>query len=217
MQDVRFRRRFERIAELLTRTLPTSPTSVLDAGCGSGVFSRFLSTKGWNVTAIDASVEMIESARGNSQGSERINYEVSAIESFKAEAGSFDAIVSFSLLEYVERDDDAIAKLAGLLSSDGVLVVSVPNRSGLIRKLEGLLFGIRVASRDRLFSGRGEYLKYQKNQYSPFELDLMMRAQGLKKMRGIYLNSGLAGPSWVFPILERRWWAAMYCAAYRRS
>lgn len=215
--DPRFRRRFERIVALLARMLPPTSGRVLDAGCGSGVFSRYLASLGWQVTAIDASAEMIETARNATANAEQITYEVSTIEQFSAEPNSFDAIVSFSMLEYLEEDHKAIAKLAKMLRPNGVLVVSVPNRSGMLRKLEGLIFGIRTASRDRLFPESGEYLKYQKNQYSPFELDLLMRQHGLKKVRGIYLNSGITGPAWLLPILEQRWWAAMYCAAYRKA
>ena len=215
-RDQRFRRRFDRIAELIDKVLPPGPCRVLDAGCGSGVFSRYLAAKRYDVTAIDASAEMIETAMAASTDESRIQYEVSTVESFSAQTESFDAIVSFSMLEYVEEDDKAIAKFANLLRKDGVLVITVPNRSGLLRKLEGLIFGIRMASRNRLFPGRGEYLKYQKNQYSPFELDLMMRQNGLKKIRVIYLNSGFHAPNWALAMLERRWWAAMYCGVYRK-
>jgi hypothetical protein len=44
----------------------------------------------------------------------------------------------------------------------------------------------------------------------------MMRQHGLRHMRGIFLNAGFAGPKWLLPFFERRWWAAMYCAAYEK-
>ena len=216
IEDARFRRRFTLVTTFLDRVLPKKPGSLLDAGCGSGVFSRYLASHGWKVTAIDASPEMIEEAR-MSVGDNSIEYSVSTIEEFEAKPKSFDAILSLSILEYVEDDEAVIGKLISLLAEGGVLVVSVPNRAGLLRKLEGLIFGIRSVTRDRVFGSRGEYLKYQKRQYSPFELDIMMRQFGLRKKRGIYVNSGFAGPSCLLPFFERRWWAAMYCAAYRRK
>jgi len=213
--DPRFRRRFARITRFLFQVLPATPGRVLDAGCGTGIFSRYLASRAWQVTAFDASPEMIEQARAMSNDP-NIEYRNETMESFDEKPGSYDAIVSFSMLEYVEDDDKAIAKFASLLKPKGMLVMSVPNRPGLLRKLEGVVFGIRTASGDRLFNDRGEYLKHQKQQYSPFELDMMMRQHGLRKRRAIFLNAGVTNPSWLLPFLEQRWWAAMYCAAYEK-
>ncbi len=232
--DPRFARRYDRITRFLTKVLPKEIGRAFDAGCGSGVFSRFLAELGWKVTAIDASSDMIAEARsftpafsracpepveGRGQGvvdPASIDYEACTIDDYPVPPGSYEAIVSLSMLEYVEEDDMAIAKFASLLRAGGVLVVSVPNRSGLLRKLEGVIFGIRTVSRGKLFSGRGDYLQYQKRQYSPLELDLLMRQHGLRKKTSIYLNAGFSSPSWLLPLLERRWWAAMYCAAYKK-
>jgi SAM-dependent methyltransferase len=215
-KDVRFRRRFQRISRLLDRVLPKPPARILDAGCGTGVFSRFLASRGYVVTAFDSSEEMILHACQLSQGQE-IEFQNSNIEEFEAQPGSFEAIVSLSMLEYVDDDEAAIQKFHSLLKKDGILIISVPNRSGILRKLEGLVFGIRTVSRGRIFGSRGEYLKFQKRQYTPFELDILMRLRGLKKVRSIYLNGGVAGPRWLLPLLERRWWAAMYCGVYRKK
>ena len=226
-EDSRFRRRFERIARLIERVLPSSPARVLDAGCGAGVFSRFLASRGYNVTAFDASPEMIERAREISSSSAPtpiegggwgvVEFQNSTIENFDSPAESFDAILSLSMLEYVDDDEAAIEKFHRLLKKDGILIVSVPNRRGILRKIEGVVFGIRTVSRDKIFAGRGEYLKFQKRQYSPFELDILMRLHGLKKVRSIYLNGGIANPEWLLPFFERRWWAAMYCGVYRKK
>src|SRR5207237_10622731 len=120
----------------------------LDAGCGTGIFSRFLASRGWQVVAFDASQEMIVEAWQTSDD-DNILYRKDRIETFEAPPQSFDAIVSFSMLEYVEDDDAAIAKLASLLKPKGMLIISVPNRVGLLRRLEWLIFGIRRVSRDR--------------------------------------------------------------------
>jgi SAM-dependent methyltransferase len=213
IKDARFQRRFARITNFLSRVLPDHPGNALDVGCGSGVFSRYLAGLGWNVTAIDSSSSMIEEARKTTPGGS-IDYQASTIEAFE-NGRPFDAIIALSMLEYVEDDEASIGKLRSLLSANGVLVVSVPNRAGLLRKLEGILFGIRTVTRNRIFGRRGEYLKYQKRQYSPFELDLLMWQFGLKKRGAIYLNAGFTSPAWLVPFFERRFWAAMYCAAYR--
>lgn len=211
--DARFRRRYERITRLLERVLPKLTGEALDLGCGTGVFSRFLASQGWRVTGLDISGEMIAEARSQS---DNIEYHVGTLEEFVSETNRFTAIIALSMLEYVDDDEVTIQRLADLLAPGGVLVVSVPNRSGLLRKIEGTIYGIRTATRGRLFADRGDYLAHQRRQYSPLELDIMMRRVGLKKKRAIFLNAGLTRPKWLLPFLERRFVAAMYCAAYRK-
>ena len=209
--DARFQRRYERITNFLSRVLPQTGRA-LDVGCGSGVFSRYLASRGWHVKAIDLSPKMIEAARSISSD---IDFEVASIEDLASDE-QFDAIIALSMLEYVEDDEAAIHKFADMLRAGGVLVISVPNRVGFLRRIEGIVYGIRTATKNKLFAHRGEYLQHQKRQYSPFELDIMMRRAGLKKTSRIYLNAGVSGPSWLLPLLERRWFAALYCGAYRK-
>jgi SAM-dependent methyltransferase len=213
-RDVRFHRRLEKITALIERVAP-HPARALDAGCGSGVFSRYLASQGWDVTSFDTSPEMIEEAKSASDQFS-IKFLHASVESFSTDDRSFDLILSLSMLEYLEEDEVAIEKFSKLLKPGGILIVSVPNQKGLLRIIEGVVFGIRNATRGRLFGSRGEYLKYQKRQYSPLELGLLMRQHGLRRLRGIFLNAGFAGPTWLLPFFERRWWAAMYCGVYEK-
>ncbi len=215
-RDPRFARRFEKIASLLDRIAPSVPGRALDAGCGTGVFSRYLAARGWDVTAFDASQEMIETAIASSQNFS-IEFIQATDQSYESHGQTFNLILSLSALEYVEDDEAAIQKFYQLLKPGGLLVVSVPNKAGMLRKMEGMVFGIRTASCDRLFGKRGEYLKFQKRQYTPLELDILMRQHGMKKKRCIFLSGGLVRPRWLLPFLERRWWAAMYCAVYEKK
>jgi 2-polyprenyl-6-hydroxyphenyl methylase/3-demethylubiquinone-9 3-methyltransferase len=214
--DARFRRRFDKVTGLLERVGTVSPGRALDVGCGTGIFSNYLARKGWRVTAIDASPDMIEAANAVPE-SDTIEFINVNYESYSSLPNSFDLIVSLSMLEYIEDDEAAIEKFHQLLKPGGFLVVSVPNKAGMLRKMEGVVFGIQTATRDRIFGGMGEYLKFQKRQYTPFELDILMRQFGFRKKRGMFLNGGITKPEWMLPIFERRWWAAMYCAVYEKK
>jgi 2-polyprenyl-3-methyl-5-hydroxy-6-metoxy-1,4-benzoquinol methylase len=214
--DPRFRRRFEKITKILDRIIPSHDGCALDVGCGTGIFSQYLSRKGWTVRAIDASPDMIEQAKAM-DASGKIEFSNDTIESFALAPNSFDLILCLSMLEYVEDDEVAIQKFHQLLKLGGLLVVTVPNKAGVLRKLEGIVFGIRTITRDRVFSGRGEYLKFQKRQYTPFELDILMRQLGMRKKQGMFLSGGLTNPPWLLPIVERRFWAAMYGAVYEKK
>lgn len=214
--DPRFARRFEKITAFFDRALPKLPGIALDAGCGTGIFSRELASRGWEVTAFDASEDMIEQAKYLSRNF-AIDFFHATDKSYQSDSpAAFDLILSLSMLEYVEDDEAALEHFATMLKHGGVLIVSVPNRKGLLRVIEAAIYGIRTATRGRLFGSRGEYLKYQKRQYSPLELGLIMRQYGLRKKRAIFLNAGFTGPKWLLPFFERRWWAAMYCAAYEK-
>ncbi|GEM_PF-2108734 len=211
--DPRFVRRFEKITRMLDRLVSGR---ALDVGCGSGVFSHYLSTKGWQVLGIDISPEMIEAA-GRYASGPNVEFRAVAFEALGEQRDRFDLILSLSMLEYVEDDEAAIQKCSQLLRSGGYLLVSVPNRKGLLRVLESFVFGIRTVTKGKVFGGRGEYLNYQARQYSPLELDLMMRLHGFRKKRGMFLGAGISGPRGLLPVFERRWWATMYCALYEKK
>jgi SAM-dependent methyltransferase len=50
---------FARTCELLTRSLPPAPASVLDVGGGTGVYARWLGTQGYTVHLLDAMPEHV--------------------------------------------------------------------------------------------------------------------------------------------------------------
>src|SRR5689334_22665004 len=74
------------------------PSSVLDAGCGTGLFSLALARRGLDVTAVDIAPQMVaatlELARSAGQ-SNRISALTGDLERI---GGSFDAVVCFDVL-----------------------------------------------------------------------------------------------------------------------
>jgi SAM-dependent methyltransferase len=179
------------------------------------VFSRYLAASGWKVIAFDGSPEMIRRAVECPE-SDSIEYLVNTIEEYPGVAADFDAIISFSLLEYVNDDAAALDKLTLLLKPGGILVLSAPNRNGVFRRAERVASRIRGASGQRLFGSHGAYLEFQKHQYVPRDLDAALAARGMRRVRSVFLSSGLRLPRLFLPIFERGWWAALYCAAYAR-
>ena len=90
--------------------------TVLDVGCGNGLFSRRLAELGANVVALDVSEKMIERAQARGDGQGRVAYRV--VDATREEAldglgaGSYDAAVANMVL----MDMPAIAPLAAALS-----------------------------------------------------------------------------------------------------
>ena len=77
--------------------LPKNAT-VLDAGCGTGLFSIRLAGNGYNVKAVDIASQMVEKSRQEALAkgvADKIDFEVNTIESVK---GTYDAVVCFDVL-----------------------------------------------------------------------------------------------------------------------
>src|SRR4051794_38779540 len=78
---------------------PLEGKTALDVGCGAGLLAEPLARLGAKVTAIDASPELIEVARGHAaaMGLE-IEYRAGAVEELK---GEFDLITCMEVIEHV--------------------------------------------------------------------------------------------------------------------
>jgi 2-polyprenyl-3-methyl-5-hydroxy-6-metoxy-1,4-benzoquinol methylase len=104
-----------------------SGRKVLDAGCGTGYGSNILAETGaTGVTGVDISAPVIEAAQAAAApGAE---FEVGDITSLALDDGSVDLIVCLETLEHVDEPERALDELARVLTPDGLLVVSSPNR-----------------------------------------------------------------------------------------
>jgi 2-polyprenyl-6-hydroxyphenyl methylase/3-demethylubiquinone-9 3-methyltransferase len=195
--------------------------NAIDVGCGSGVFTELIAKRGWSALGVDVSSEMIAKARSrvraNSSLAESLSFDMVPIEKLVREPASYDLVLSLSALEYIEDDSAALHTLVELTRPGGFVVLSVPNRSGLVRIAERMLYRIRKLSRDRFLRNRGDYLAFQKHQYTSKELDRMMLELGMEKKTGRFLNAAVQLPRWLLGLFERQWWAAMYLGGYQKT
>ncbi|MGE0483431.1 MAG: bifunctional 2-polyprenyl-6-hydroxyphenol methylase/3-demethylubiquinol 3-O-methyltransferase UbiG [Gammaproteobacteria bacterium] len=104
---------------------------VADIGCGGGLLSEALARAGAQVTAIDASPELITVAREHAaQGGLVIDYRVLLSADLAQEAaGRFDVVTCMELVEHVPDADALLADCAALLAPGGSLFVSTLNRT----------------------------------------------------------------------------------------
>jgi ubiquinone/menaquinone biosynthesis C-methylase UbiE len=108
------------------RLLGDGPGEVLDAGMGPGRLCAALDRKGWTVTGIDGSQEMVDLARERlPHARERLLR--ARIEVLPFADGSFDAVAVTGVLEYVEDRAAVLQELARVLRPGGQAVVSIPN------------------------------------------------------------------------------------------
>ena len=103
---------------------------ILDAGCGTGLFSIRLAENGYAVTAVDIASQMVEKARQESIAkgtSDRIDFEVNTIEEVK---GSYDAVVCFDVLIHYPAEGfvEAFGNLSNLTKGPIIFTFAPYNR-----------------------------------------------------------------------------------------
>ncbi len=117
---------------------PNPAPQVLDAGCGTGLFSLALARRGLDVTAVDIAPQMVAAtiAQARAAGlSERVTGSAGDLESV---GGSFDAVVCFDVL--VHYPQASFAQLVTHLASltRGPLLLTYAPREPVLAALHWL-------------------------------------------------------------------------------
>jgi SAM-dependent methyltransferase len=94
---------------------------LLDFGCGSGAFARWMSGAGYEVVGLEPW------SLGTPERFERLTLLRQPLESATAALGTFDVITLWHVLEHLPRPVEALRRLVTHLRPGGALVVSVPN------------------------------------------------------------------------------------------
>lgn len=104
---------------------PVAGQTILDAGCGVGIYARDLSRAGASVTGIDLSEEALRSARALAPASVSfIGADLNESLEFLGYR-SFDAILCSLVLHYIEDWSAVLNEFKKLLKPQGRIVVSV--------------------------------------------------------------------------------------------
>jgi ubiquinone/menaquinone biosynthesis C-methylase UbiE len=102
--------------------------TVLDVGCGTGLYSIRLSEAGADVTAVDISSKMIEIAHTKAQDrGQYIWYDQADMAQLPYANQTFDAVVSITALEFASDPLQALMEMARVLRPGGKLIVGVLN------------------------------------------------------------------------------------------
>ena len=109
--------------------------SVLDVGCGDGVFAAELKSQGCEVHGIDINQFACEAAI-NVRGLDDVyhaNLDDYTAEILKGKGSArYDIITFFEVLEHQAAPKKFIQNIRKLISADGIIVGSVPNRNRLL-------------------------------------------------------------------------------------
>jgi ubiquinone/menaquinone biosynthesis C-methylase UbiE len=116
---------------------PEPGERALDAGCGTGIYTRRLVGRGAIVTGIDRDPEMLAAARLKAPSATFIEGEITAL---PFAADSFDLSVAVALLCFVEDPPRAVAELVRVTRPGGRVVLAELGRYSLWaarRRIEG--------------------------------------------------------------------------------
>lgn len=103
--------------------------TILDAGCGSGFYFPYLSTRCSRLYGIEFSPEGAEMAKKRIQPGKGEVFTGSITEAFPLESKSVDFILCSEVLEHIEELDKVLDEFLRVLKKDGKILVTVPNFS----------------------------------------------------------------------------------------
>ena len=172
---------------------PLSGKAALDVGCGAGLLCEPLARLGAAITGVDAAPENIEAAKAHAALSGLpINYRAGEIAA--QGLGQFDVVTCMEVIEHVMDPAAFVAELVRHLRSDGLMLLSTPNRTAASR-----LFLVEAAERlGQVPRGTHDWNKFLTRE----ELTALLADAGLEvvnmqgiafsPMSGLHLSDNLA-------------------------
>jgi 2-polyprenyl-6-hydroxyphenyl methylase/3-demethylubiquinone-9 3-methyltransferase len=167
--------------------------SVVDVGCGGGILSEALSTRGAQVLGIDLAGKPLQVARLHAlETGAKVTYQAIAAEDLARERpGQFDLVTCMEMLEHVPDPAQTIAACAQLAKPGGLVLFSTINRNprAFLFAIVGAEYVLRLLPR-----GTHEYARFIR----PSELARGARAAGLavETISGMHYNP-LTGRFWL--------------------
>jgi S-adenosylmethionine-dependent methyltransferase len=175
--------RQELVARQLSAELAAPPVRVADLGCGQGTQMIRLARRGYHVTGVDASMELLarlgrELAAEPAQVRARVQAEHGLIEPWaeRAPHDAFAAVLCHGVLMYAPDPDPILAAIARLVAPGGMVSLLVRNGDALAMR-PGLLGD--WAACQQAFGGSGYANRIGVSARADRRADLTARLSGL--------------------------------------
>ena len=125
-----FSQRYDIVLDVLRRM---KAGTLLDAGCGPGMYSKECTSLGFRYFGMDASSNMISECNRRFGEIELSTFFTGKVESIPFKNETFDVVLCLGVLEYLEerKRHIALAELRRVLKPNGVLILSLLNRSSI--------------------------------------------------------------------------------------
>ena len=156
---------------------PAPPGRLLDVGCGSGAYGARLQSLGWRVDGVELDPPAAERARQAG-----LQVQTCSILDAELPAAKYDVVTCWHVLEHLDDPVAALRHLRPTLAADGVVLLEVPNWSGLVARLTGRTWFHLDLPRHRLH-------------FTPASLTLALEQAGFRIVRLQHIPNphGLAG------------------------
>lgn len=171
--------------EFIARHAPIAGARALDVGCGGGILTEALASRGAETTGIDASDAPLEVARLHAlESGQAVDYRRITAEELAAEQpGEWDIVCCLELLEHVPDPARLVSACAALAKPGGAVFFSTLNRN-----LKSFLFAIVGAEYVLRLLPRGTH-RYEKL-IRPSELGRWCERAGVtvRDITGLHYN-----------------------------
>jgi len=117
--------------------------SLLDVGCGIGVFLDHAQKAGWNVVGLELSPAVANYAR-EENGFNVLNASIESNTNLPSNA--FDVITLFGVIEHLAFPNRAIEECVRMLRPGGVLILQTPSEDGIIRRASRVFFQLTAGA-----------------------------------------------------------------------
>ena len=198
-----------RLRWLQTATGGISGKTLLDIGCGGGIFAEAAALTGAKVTGIDKSAAAINCAKQHS--AERklsVNYYCQNSLTNNITTDEYDIITCFEMLEHTDSPDEIVADIAALLKPGGTAAFSTINKT--LRAWALMILGLEMVVKV-LPAGSHDYARF----LPPTKLAAICKRTGLAITAATGLRYSLFGKTYLFD--EQDMSVNYFLAATRQS
>ena len=129
--------------DMLDWSCPHAGT-ILDIGCGPGVYTRALLDRGWKVWSLDLSQRMVATAHGSVMSHPQArdaHFVIAQATGLPFESQFFDAVLGIGVISYVDDIQRTLSEISRILKPRGHAILQISNKLSPF-ECEGRLRGL---------------------------------------------------------------------------
>ena len=195
-----FRIRQKRVIEYLDNL---NGKKILDIGCGPGIMVDYMIEKNFEYHGVDISEKMIDVCNKKYSNIESVKFSIGAIEAIKYPDNFFDIVIVMGVVEYVDKDLNAIKELARVVKPQGTVIITLPNKYSPFRIWHRIIYSRLADIKNKIFLKNNIKEKIIHREYSEKSYCDLLEQNSLSVNDVVYynLNIILSPFEKIFPVL----------------